>query len=467
MANEWQERSISELCSLIVDCVNKTAPKVEYKTPYKMLRTTNIRHGLVNLQDCQYVEKDVFEKWTRRASVLKGDIILTREAPLGEVGRVGADDSVFLGQRLMQYRANEKILDSRFLLYSFLSPYLQQQFKIHEGTGSVVSHIRVPDCLKFKLKLPPLPEQKAIAHILCSLDDKIELNRQMNATLEAMAQALFKSWFVDFDPVIDNALAAGNPIPDELEAKAAARQALGDVRKPLPEDIRSLFPNAFVFTEEMGWIPEGWEISSLKDVSLVKGGYAFKSKDFTFSGSPVIKIKNINSDRTVDINDVQYIPDSIANKAKSFWLHTGDLLMAMTGATVGKFGLLTTIKDEHYLLNQRVAKFFPLTNLSKKIWFVYCCLNQEITTDYITNIAHGSAQPNISGDAIMTAKIIFPTSNLIRLFDENVDSIFSKMLKNNQQAYSLIQLRDTLLPKLLSGELRIPEAERLVVEAIA
>lgn len=334
-------------------------------------------------------------------------------------------------------------------------------------TGTTIKHLTGRALADLQIPLPSVKTQKAIAHILGSLDDKIELNRQMNATLEAMAQALFKSWFVDFDPVIDNALAAGNPIPDELEAKAAARQALGDARKPLPEDIRSLFPNAFVFTEEMGWIPTGWEISSLKDVSLVKGGYAFKSKDFTFSGSPVIKIKNINSDRTVDINDVQYIPDSIANKAKSFWLHTGDLLMAMTGATVGKFGLLTTIKDEHYLLNQRVAKFFPLTNLSKKIWFVYCCLNQEITTDYITNIAHGSAQPNISGDAIMTAKIIFPKTNLIRLFDENVDSIFSKMLKNNQQAYSLIQLRDTLLPKLLSGELRIPEAESVVEEALA
>lgn len=353
-----------------------------------------------------------------------------------------------------------------YFLYCFEGRSQELLNKV-ENTGIGAGKLDTDVLNKMEFYCPPLSEQKAIAHTLGSLDDKIELNRQMNATLEAMAQALFKSWFVDFDPVIDNALAAGNPIPDELEAKAAARQALGDARKPLPEDIRSLFPNAFVFTEEMGWIPEGWEISSLKDVSLVKGGYAFKSKDFTFSGSPVIKIKNINSDRTVDINDVQYIPDSIANKAKSFWLHTGDLLMAMTGATVGKFGLLTTIKDEHYLLNQRVAKFFPLTNLSKKIWFVYCCLNQEITTDYITNIAHGSAQPNISGDAIMTAKIIFPTSNLIRLFDENVDSIFSKMLKNNQQAYSLIQLRDTLLPKLLSGELRIPEAERLVVEAIA
>ena len=146
MANDWVEYEVSELCELIVDCVNKTAPKVDYETPYKMLRTTNVRYGVVDTQNCKYVEEHVFEKWTRRSEVLKGDILLTREAPIGEVGRITVDDNLFLGQRLMQYRVNPSLLDSRFLLYSFLSPYLQHQFYVHEGTGSVVSHIRVGDC---------------------------------------------------------------------------------------------------------------------------------------------------------------------------------------------------------------------------------------------------------------------------------------------------------------------------------
>ncbi|RKY57794.1 MAG: restriction endonuclease subunit S, partial [Candidatus Latescibacterota bacterium] len=100
-----------------------------------------------------------------------------------------------------------------------------------------------------KVRVPPFPEQRAIAHILGTLDDKIELNRRMNETLEAMARALFKSWFVDFDPVIDNALAAGNPIPEALAEKAKRRLALGDKRKPLPEHIRCLFPDRFVDSE--------------------------------------------------------------------------------------------------------------------------------------------------------------------------------------------------------------------------
>jgi type I restriction enzyme S subunit len=458
MASDWQERSISELCSFIVDCVNKTAPKVEYKTPYKMLRTTNIRHGLVNLQDCQYVEKDIFEKWTRRASVLKGDVILTREAPLGEVGRVGADDTVFLGQRLMQYRANENILDSRFLLYSFLSPYLQQQFKIHEGTGSVVSHIRVPDCLKFKLKLPPLPEQKAIAHILGSLDDKIELNRQMNATLEAMAQALFKSWFVDFDPVIDNALAAGNPIPDELEVKAAARQTLGDARKPLPEDIRSLFPNAFVFTEEMGWIPEGWEVNSYSaiaklnpeswtnknapdnisyvDLSNTKNGRITQSVSYSFSDAPSRARRILKPDDT--------ILGTVRPGNRSFAYVFLDSLTGSTG-----FAVMRPKKQHHRA-------------------FIYLGLTQKDTIDYFAHIADGGAYPAIRPEVVADYTAALPINDdIFKAFDNLAYPWLNSIGINEKVSDGCSQLRDTLLPKLLSGELRIPEAAELVEEAIA
>lgn len=305
------------------------------------------------------------------------------------------------------------------------------------------------------IKIPPPSEQKAIAHILGSLDDKIELNRQMNATLEAMAQALFKSWFVDFDPVIDNALAAGNPIPDELQSKAAARLALGDAHKPLPTDIQALFPNSFVLTEEMGWIPEGWEVGTIKHLTSVKAGYAYKSADFTNIGVPVIKIKNINSNKSVDVIDVDYVPDSIAQKTKDFWLKTGSLLMAMTGATVGKFGLLVCRDSEYYLLNQRVAKFN--TTNSEKLWFVYCNLSLQQNIDFITNAAHGSAQPNISADTISSMPCLLPNNELINLFGQKSNSFFKKILDNKKQIFNLESIRDTLLPKLLSGELRIPE----------
>lgn len=138
MSSEWPLVRVEDVCSLIVDCVNKTAPVSEQPTPFRMIRTTNVRNGRIDLSECKFVDEETFKKWTRRAEVRAGDVILTREAPIGEVGAVPDAEGLFLGQRLMQYRADRSKLDQRFLLYSFLSPQLQHQFGSHEGSGSVV-----------------------------------------------------------------------------------------------------------------------------------------------------------------------------------------------------------------------------------------------------------------------------------------------------------------------------------------
>lgn len=199
MSTIWQEMQISDVCESIVDCVNKTAPTVDFVTPYKMIRTTNVKNGNIDLSSVKYVTEDVYSKWTRRSTPQIGDVILTREAPIGEVGMVKTEDMIFLGQRLMKYRANPDFLNPRFLLYSMQSPYMQKQILSHEGTGSTVSHIRVPDCMKFRIRVPELSIQNRIADILGSLDDKIDLNRDMNETLEQMAMALYKHWFSEGD----------------------------------------------------------------------------------------------------------------------------------------------------------------------------------------------------------------------------------------------------------------------------
>ena len=253
MKTEWQQVQVAEVCDLIVDCVNKTAPTVNYPTAYKMIRTSNIRDGQIDLTNTKYAVKEIYEKWIRRTTVEPKDVLLTREAPLGEVGIIRQKDTLFLGQRIMQYRANQKLLDPHFLYYSFRSKNLQNQFHAHSGSGSVVDHIRVGDCLKFLIPLPPLPEQKAIAHILGTLDDKIELNQQMNRTLEATAREIFKSWFVDFDPV---------------RAKMDGRQPEG-----MDAQTAALFPDAFK-DSALGMIPKGWRVLPLLNIceNIFSGG---------------------------------------------------------------------------------------------------------------------------------------------------------------------------------------------------
>lgn len=193
---KWETYKLKQLCSEIVDCVNKTAPTSDVPTPYKMLRTSDIREGKINLENLNCVTKEVYEKWTRRGKLQKGDVIFTREAPLGEVGLVREEKNYFLGQRLVLFRANDKICDGRFLMYSLLW-HDNKQAIISKGVGSTVAHLRVPECENIEIKAPDLDIQHRIADILSAYDDLIENNQKQIKLLEEAARRLYKEWFVD------------------------------------------------------------------------------------------------------------------------------------------------------------------------------------------------------------------------------------------------------------------------------
>ena len=167
----WMEKRIEEWCDSIMDCVNKTAPVVEDPTPFKMIRTTNVRNGRVDVSTVKFVTAETYKIWTRRQVPQMGDVILTREAPMGEVGMLLTDDKVFLGQRLVSYRANSAILDNHFLLFALQSGDLQGQ--IHaKASGSTVQHMRVPDTKNLLLAAPPLQMQRQVVAQLVSLSEE-------------------------------------------------------------------------------------------------------------------------------------------------------------------------------------------------------------------------------------------------------------------------------------------------------
>ncbi len=160
---QWMRLKISEICTEIVDCINKTAPTVEYETEYKMLRTTNVKNGEVDISDVKYVEQKAFDKWTRRSTPQNGDVLLTREAPMGQVGLLhGVKNDVFLGQRLVSYRCDSTKMEPIFLTYQMMSGYFQDQIK-KTGKGSTVKHIPVPNCTEFEVFVPPIVKQKEFA----------------------------------------------------------------------------------------------------------------------------------------------------------------------------------------------------------------------------------------------------------------------------------------------------------------
>lgn len=187
----WEVKEISHVCTDIVDCVNKTAPVVDYPTPYRMIRTTNVRNGAIIMDGMRYVTEATFQNWSKRITLQDGDIIFTREAPVGECGLLSASKGLFLGQRTMLYRADGSKINNLFLLATMQSEYFKSQIDDLSG-GSTTPHLRVPDCSKILLKIPPIEEQEKIANMLQSIDTKIMTANQKLASLEKTKKAMMQ-----------------------------------------------------------------------------------------------------------------------------------------------------------------------------------------------------------------------------------------------------------------------------------
>ncbi|MBJ6611438.1 MAG: restriction endonuclease subunit S [Candidatus Thiothrix moscowensis] len=431
MQSEWRETTLGEV--------------LELKRGYDLPQKNRIKG------DVPLISSAGVSDFHNEAKVKAPGVVTGR---YGTIGEVFYSDKDFWPLNTTLYVRDFKGNDVKFIYY-FLKTidYLQYSDKA-AVPGVNRNHLHLA-----KVSIPEdIEEQKAIAHILGSLDDKIELNRQMNATLEAMAQALFKSWFVDFDPVLDNALAAGNPIPDELQDKAAAREALGDARNPLPEDIAALFPAAFVWTEEMGWIPEGWEVSQLgKFVDVKRGGSPRPIHDYLVpDGLPWVKISDATASEFRFLGGTKEFikPEGLK---KTVLLKSGSLILS-NSATPGLplFLDLDACIHDGWLYFPKKEKFSDLY-----LYQLFLVIRQELIQQ-----GNGSVFTNLKTDILKSHSLIVPNQNLLDKFDVELSAISQRIHSLHIENKALTQLRDTLLPKLLSGELRIPDAEKLVEEIL-
>jgi type I restriction enzyme S subunit len=416
-------------------------------TLHPYLGNKQVRWGSFDLDDLAEMKFEDHEH--DRYGLSFGDLVVCEG---GEPGRCALwrDEvpNMKIQKALHRIRPHSE-LNSTFLHYWFcyagkfelLEPYF---------TGTTIQHLTGKAVAELPIPLPPLPEQKAIAHILGTLDDKIELNRQMNATLEGMAQALFKSWFVDFDPVIDNAITAGNPIPDELAPRAEVRrQALAN--GTANREAAKPFPDSFQETESMGWIPEGWQVGQMSDHALIEMGQSPKGDTYNAIGEGMPLVNGPVEFGSYFTNKSKWTTSPTKRSNKN------DLIVCVRGSTTGRF----VKSDGEYCLGRGVCSVRAKSS--------QCFVDQIFKSSIakMLGLTTGSTFPNWSRHTLSGFETITPPNSITERFEKLISPKIGRIESGVYESETLSRLRDTLLPKLISGELRVSEAEQLTVKALA
>ncbi|MEE7535991.1 restriction endonuclease subunit S, partial [Klebsiella huaxiensis] len=368
MGSKWPEFRLDEITTLIIDCPHSTPEWTD--SGAIVLRSNNIRNGALDLANPSFTTEEGYLDRIKRAIPTEDDIVLTREAPMGEVCIIPKGLKCCLGQRMVLIRADKTQVIPEYLLYAIQSPYIQNQISWNEGTGTTVSNIRIPNIKALKIPLPSLNVQRGIVSNLLSVDKKISLNIATNQTLEQMSQTLFKSWFVDFDPVIDNSLDAGNPIPEALQFRAELRQKVRNSAdfKPLPADIRALFPAEFEELE-LGWVPKGWNIDNVGRLSenIFSGGTPNTSTEEYWNGT-LNWFSSGETRNAIIIETEKKITEAGVKNSSTRLSISGDILIASAGQ--GHTRGQTSLNTIDTYINQSVVCIRPMKS-SYSSWLYF------------------------------------------------------------------------------------------------
>ncbi len=428
MQSETQR--LRDLCSLIVDCPHSTPVWTE--SGYIVIRNQNIKGGRLDLSSPSFTDEEHFAHRIRRAKPTAGDIIFTREAPMGEVCMVPPKLECCVGQRQVLLRPNPKEVDGRFLLYALQSPQVQHEISWSEGTGSTVSNVRIPVLEALRIPTPDLNTQREIGLLLGTLDDRIDLLRQTNATLESIAQALFRSWFIDFDPV---------------RAKAEGREPKG-----MDAATAALFPAEFE-ASALGAIPKEWRVGCLGEVMTQRASRT--------------KASNL----TVDL---PYVPIECITAKSVFLRESLPGEQAQSSLTLFKQGDILFGAMRPYFHKVCLAPFDGVTRTTAFVLqaehkaFALFAAFENSTIEFATTHSEGSTIPYAKWSGSLERKpLTLPPRELLDRFEDVVVPVLDAGIQNTRRMQNLAETRDELLPRLISGKLRLPEAQEQVEDALA
>ena len=409
--NEWKEYELEDIIETFIDYRGRTPKKTNSGIP--LITAKIVKQGRVN-PATEFIKEEDYDGWMTRGIPLKGDVILTTEAPLGEVAQIKDTKKVALAQRIITLRGKVEIVDNTFLKYSLQSPIMQHRL-FERASGTTVIGIKSSELKKVNINLPPLEEQKKIANVLSSLDDKIELNNEMNKTLEEMAESIFKRWFVDFE------------FPNE---DGEPYQSSGG------EMVDS----------ELGMIPKGWEVQCIGDIgnvitgktpsAKVEGSYGDECNFITprdITDSPII----LNTERKLSSIGINNLKKNLVCK--------NSIGVSCIGSNLGE----VYITGENSITNQQINTVV----LDESHIYPYIYIYLKNMKNEFLNMAGGSAVPIINKTSFSGINILMPDMYILNKFVQSTTCYFERIEENLKENESLIALRDNLLPKLMSGEI--------------
>lgn len=386
-------RTIRELCSVVVDCPHST-PKWTANGKI-VIRNKNIKHGKIDFSSPSYTDDEHFAQRIKRAKPQPGDIIITREAPIGDVGMIPENTECCLGQRMVLLRANQSVCDNFYLLYSLQSLYVQHQISWSEGTGTTVSNLRIPHLEQIQIPYLPLEQQAKISSVLRALEEKIENNRRLNDNLEQQAHSYFQELFVD------------NASPE-------------------------------------------WTTGTISDLGTVVGGSTpskAKPEYYTESGIAWITPKDLSINKSKFVSHGENDITELGLKNSSAAIMPEGTVLFSSRAPIGYIA----IAAGEVTTNQGFKSVVPKPEIGTP--FVYFFLKN--TLPVIEGMASGSTFKEVSGSTMKNVPAVIPDAETLAKFSDFCAPIFAQQRILEEQNQSLATLRDNLLPKLMSGEIDV------------
>ncbi|HXG29083.1 MAG TPA: restriction endonuclease subunit S [Nevskiales bacterium] len=442
MAGEWIHCAVADACSSID--YGLTASAAESEVGPKFLRITDIVTGHIDWNTVPHVSAD--DATVAKYRLHDGDVVLARTgASTGASAYVKNPPPAVFASYLVRLQAKPEF-DARYLAYYLQSDDFRTYIRGVLGDKSAQPNASASTMTKAPFRAPKdKNEQRAIAHILGTLDDKIELNRKQNETLEAMARALFKAWFVDFEPV---------------RAKMEGRWQRGQSLPGLPAHLYDLFPDRLV-ESELGEIPEGWKVvraGQIYDVGIGKTPPRKESEWFSEDPEdvPWMSIKDLGRAGLFISEVSEYLTPAAVERFRIRRIPDGTVVLSFK-LTVGR----VAITDGEMLSNEAIAHFLPRAGNHICPAYLYCYLRQF---DYESLGSTSSIATAVNSDSVRSIPILAPGEPIGKVFESLVANSFTQIRAIQRESHTLAQLRDTLLPKLISGELRVKDAEAFLKE---